>query len=258
MHILKLPQCHIQALLVIFTRYTIIYDPHPKFYALFKSFISFSNFSSPENHFHVSWCVIPVFFSFVIRVQISNASFSTLWAPPRTGISTFDFKFQTLRSEPYGHLQKPGFRHSNSNFKRFILSSIGTSESRIFDIRLQILNSSISATWAPRRTGFSASDFEFSVLSYALIFCSCVQRTISKISKNFRQIFETKNSQKKFFGGNINAPENFMSGVSQNKIYVQVAPKMSFGLQKIKIWRPILPKLRRAKFPPNCVAWKFP
>ena len=85
------------------------------------------------------------FFSFVSRVQISNASFSTLSAPPRTGISTFDFKFQTLRSEPYGHLQKPGFRHSNSNFKRFILSSIGTSESRIFDIRLQILNSSISA-----------------------------------------------------------------------------------------------------------------
>ena len=198
------------------------------------------------------------FFSFVSRVQISNASFSTLSAPPRTGISTFDFKFQTLRSEPYGHLQKPGVRHSYSNFKRFILSSIGTSESRIFDIRLQILNSSISATWAPRRTGFSASDFEFSVLSYALIFCSCVQRTISKISKKFRQIFETKNSQKTFFGGNINAPENFMSGVSQNKIYVQVAPKMSFGLQKIKIWRPILPKLRRAKFPPNCVAWKFP
>ena len=61
MHILKLPQCHIQALLVIFTRYTIIYDPHPKFYALFKSFISFSKFSSPENHFNASWCFIPVF-----------------------------------------------------------------------------------------------------------------------------------------------------------------------------------------------------
>jgi len=50
MHILKLPQCHIQALLVIFTRYTIIYDPHPKFYALFEFCISFSKFSSPEKH----------------------------------------------------------------------------------------------------------------------------------------------------------------------------------------------------------------
>ena len=225
MHILKLPQCHIQALLVIFTRYTIIYDPHPKFYALFKSFISFSNFSSPENHLHVSWCFIPVFFSFVSRVQISNASFSTLSAPPRTGISTFDFKFQTLRSEPYGHLQKPGFRHSNSNFKRFILSSIGTSESRIFDIRLQILNSSISAAWAPRRTGFSASDFEFSVLSYALIFCSCVQRTISKISKNFRQIFETKNSQKNFLGETLTHPRILCPGCPKTKFMSRLPPK---------------------------------
>ena len=97
---------------------------------------------------------------FDIRFQISNASFSTLSAPPRTGISTFDFKFQTLRSQPSGHLQKPGFRHSISNFKRFVLSPMGTSKNRDFDIRTQISNASFSAQSAPPNPGFSTFDFK--------------------------------------------------------------------------------------------------
>ena len=39
-----------QALLVIFTLYPTVYDPHPKFHALFEFCISFSKFSSPEKH----------------------------------------------------------------------------------------------------------------------------------------------------------------------------------------------------------------
>ena len=43
-------QVDFQTLLIIFTLYTTVYDPHPKFHALFEFCISFSKFSSPEKH----------------------------------------------------------------------------------------------------------------------------------------------------------------------------------------------------------------
>ena len=62
-------QVDFQTLLIIFTLYTTVYDPHPKFYALFEFCISFSKFSSPEKHCMLFNACLHFFFALGPKVK---------------------------------------------------------------------------------------------------------------------------------------------------------------------------------------------
>ena len=66
-----------QTLLIIFTLYTTVYDPHPKFHALFEFLISFSKCSSPEKHLRAFLCLLALFL-FALRPKVKHG-FHTEW-----------------------------------------------------------------------------------------------------------------------------------------------------------------------------------